>query len=178
MKQVVALFVIIFIFVFLSSCTLEGENMILIDNDQKIANEKFEEILEAIKLENHEMLISLFAKETLDSVTGFNQTITELFDYYNGEVELYDDWGGPYVETSKESDEIIQIMVSTYDVKTTEGEYRFAVKYVHKDTTNIDNIGVQSLYIIKKEDDTHLEYAYWGDGKNTPGINIAIPNAE
>lgn len=45
-----------------------------------------------------------------------------------------------------------------------------------QDTANIDNLGIHSLYIIKSEEDTDISFAYWGDGKDTPGINIGIKN--
>ena len=35
---------------------------------------------------------------------------------------------------------------------------------------------INSLYIVIKSDDTDPNYAYRGDDKNTPGINIGIKN--
>ena len=81
-------------------------------------------------------------------------------------------------ESRKENDEILQIMDSTYDVKTTKSEYRITIQYVVKDTANNDNVGIHSLYIIKTAEDITSQSAYWGDGKHTPGINIGIKNAE
>lgn len=161
----------------LCSCSLGG-NAVMTDNDQRIANEKFEEILEVIQSENKERLRTLFSKESLKEAKAFDASVNELFDYFNGKVKLYDDWGGPFVETIQEDDCILQMMESTYDVETTECEYRFAIRYIIRDTTNINNVGIQSLYIIKLEDDSNPQYAYWGDGKNTPGININIKNVE
>lgn len=146
------------------------------NNEQKIANKKFDEILEALETKDKEQLTALFSKESLRVAEEFDSSVNELFDFFEGEVESYDDWGAQEVSTSYENDEIIQIIESTYDVKTTDCEYRFAIIYIYKDTADSDNVGVKSLYVIKKEDDIDPEYAYWGDGKNTPGININVQN--
>ena len=177
MKKMSVLFLTLILELFLSACSLGGNGMIM-DNDQKIANDKFEEIIEVIQSQNSDMLTALFSKESIDNEETFNNSVEKLFEYFTGTVESYDDWGACHVETTKEDDQILQIMESTYDVKTTECEYRFAVRYIAKDTVNSDNVGVQSLYVIRMQDDIYTEYAYWGDGKYTPGINIGIPNAE
>ena len=148
------------------------------DRDQKIANDKFEKILESIQSKNEDMMISVFSKESLKKIGSLDESVNALFDYFNGTVESYDDWVGPFVETTKENDQTIQIMEATYDVKTTECTYRFAIRYLSEDTENANNIGVQSLYVIKMEDDIGPEYAYWGDGKFTSGIHIGVPNIE
>ncbi len=158
------------------SCS-KGES-VMIDNDRKIANEVFDRTIDSIQFENADILISLFSNEISRSVESIDQSISDLFDYFDGEVYSYDDWGGPCVSTLKEHNSTKQIMELTYDIKTTECEYRLAVQYVSKDTGNSDNIGIQSLYIIKKEDDVFQEYAYWGDGLFAPGIHIGIPNIE
>lgn len=150
----------------------------MVDYDRKIANKKFEELTSAIQMRDEEQLTSLFSKESVKTSVEFDKAIEELFDYFEGSVESYDDWGGLYVSTEREEDQVLQVIESSYDVITTESEYRFAIQYVTKDTLNPDQVGVRSLYVIKMEDDTDPQYAYWGDGKNTPGINIGIPNAE
>jgi len=165
--------------VLLCSCSFsEGEFDLQKSSEQKVANKKFEEILEVLQSQNGDSLYSMFSANSIKSTEGFDKTINELFKYFIGEVKSYDDWGACYVETSKENDEIIQVMESTYDVKTTAYEYRFAIRDIVINTVDSNDIGIQSLYIIKKVDDAYPEYAYWGDGKFTPGINIGIPNIE
>lgn len=170
--------IILFILIFsiaLCSCSSGGGSAI-VDNDQKKANENFEQILEAIQAKDKNALISLFSKDCIENAKDLDESILVLFKYFEGEIEEYDDWGGPYVETTKENNQIIQIMEVSYDLKTSVQDYRVAVRYVTNDTTNISNIGLQSLYIIKTVDDSNLEYAYWGDGKFAYGINIGIKN--
>lgn len=61
---------------------------------------------------------------------------------------------------------------ATYDVETTQDKYRFAMEYMLLDTADADNVGIRSLYIIRLADDTDPQFAYRGDEKYTPGINI------
>lgn len=171
MKKNILFFFLLIAMIGLCACSFENGGLIM-PSDQKKANNNFEKVLEAIEEENKDLLISLFAKETLKKVVSFDSTIDDLFDYFNGDVISYNDWGGPVVEITREDDQIIQTMDSTYDVTTTECVYRFSLRYISRDTTNTDNLGVHFLYITKLEDDTSPEHAYWGDGKDTLGINI------
>lgn len=99
-----------------------------------------------------------------------------LFDYYGGDFVSYNNWGGPGVEETREDGYRLKEFYSTYDVKTSERTYRFAMQDVTIDIVNPDNVGIRSLYVIKMEDDTDPLFAYRGDGKNTPGINMNIKN--
>ena len=161
----------------LFSCSCSWNRGIIMHDDRSIANEEFEKILQAVQIGDSDMLIELFSQKSIQNLKEFDKCVDELFEYFEGEVESYNDWGGPYVETIRENNQIFQLMESSYDVKTSECEYRFAVTYVVEDTNDSSNVGIQSIYVINSEYDTDLQYAYWGDGKNTPGINIGIPNA-
>ena len=44
--------------------------------------------------------------------------------------------------------------------------------WANEDTADADNVGIRSLYIIRLADDTDPQFAYRGDEKYTPGINI------
>ena len=61
---------------------------------------------------------------------------------------------------------------STYDVETTQDQYRFAMELILRDSADVANVGIRSLYVIRLEDDPEPQFAYRGDGEDTPGINI------
>lgn len=152
-------------------------------NDNKIANERFEKIIEAIQNQNSTALKSLFSDKVLKEAQNMDETINELFDYFQGEMLSYNDWGGAGVDSGMNDDgsgRYWKRLNSTYDVETSQGKYRFAMEFISMDTADADNGGIRSLYIIKLEDDTDPQFAYRGDGKDTPGINInkknIIPN--
>lgn len=176
MRKIAVLLLVILLGVFICSCGQKGESVIR-NRDQKMADKRFDAVLDAIHNHDKDALVLLFSKESLSEVNVSDETVAELFEYFAGEVIEYYDWGGPYVEMTKENGQVIQIVESTYDVKTTVCEYRFAMRYISKNTIAPDSVGVESLYIIKKADDVDATYAYWGDGAYTPGINIGIPNA-
>lgn len=144
-------------------------------NDKKVANEVFEKVIEAIQNQDSTTLKSLFSDKALKEAQNVDESIDELFEYFQGEMLSYNDWGGPGVESGKNDDgtgRYWKRLNSTYDVKTSQDEYRFAMEYISKDTADADNVGIRSLYVIKLEDDTDPQFAYRGDGKDTPGINI------
>lgn len=87
-----------------------------------------------------------------------------------------DDWGGPGVSDEIENGDRKKSMDLSCDVVTNVREYRFLFLDITVDDYNPDNVGIWSLYVIKKEDDTDPQMGYGGDGKYTPGINIGIKN--
>lgn len=176
MRKVAILILVLLLEVSLCSCEVKGEGM-LRSYDQRTADKQLDAILDAIHRSDEDALIALFSENSRSVLTSSNGTIVELFLYFEGDVEGYCDWGGPYVETTKENGQVIQTYESTYDVRTTACEYRFAIRYISKNTVEPNSVGIESLYVIKKAEDIDAAYAYWGDGLSTPGINIGIPNA-
>lgn len=176
MKRIMTLLLVVLLGISLCSCVLKEESMMK-NKDRRTADKQLQMIMDAIQTHDREKLLSLFTEDSYYEANKSDETVEELFDYFRGEIKELDDWGGPYVETSRENDYIIQIAESTYDIKTTVSEYRFAIRYIIQDTKNPQNIGVESLYIIRTADDTDTSYAYWGDGTFAPGIHIGIPNS-
>ena len=166
--------ILIVITLFFSSSCQQGGSMISKDTDHQKAQELIETVLKAIQDEDHQKLKSLFAQTTLNQLQSFDESVDELFYYFQGSVESFDDGAGPFVSTTKEDNLIFQLMESSFVVKTDVCEYRFAMQYITKG--HPENIGITSLYVIRTTDDKNLDYMYWGDGNFTPGIHIAISN--
>lgn len=146
-------------------------------NSRELLNNTLEEALTSIQNKDKEKLKSLFAKNALNKIENLDDSIEELFSYYEGEYTSYDDWGA-FHETGeiKYGNKITELR-STYDIVTDKGNYRATMKMISVDTNDSGNIGVWSIYFIKAENDDDLSCAYWGDKKNTPGINLDIKNA-
>ena len=166
--------ILIVITLFFSSSCQQGESMISKGTDHQKAQELIETVLKAIQDENHQKLKSLFAQTTLNQLQSFDESVDELFYYFQGSVESFDDGAGPFVSTTREDNLVFQLMESSFVVKTDVCEYRFAMQYITKG--HLENIGITSLYVIRTTDDKNLDYMYWGDGNFTPGIHIAISN--
>lgn len=170
MKRFVEFFILIFI---VSSVFLGGCNMI--KSDREIANSTLEEILEIIQNKDKETLKTKFSKIAKES-SNFEENIVQLFEYYNEEYLEYEDLGGLVVENEVDYGKQRKIIESTFEVSTNTYIYRIAIKEYVIDDFNSDNIGICSFYIIKQSEDINFDFAYWGDNKFTPGINIGIQN--
>lgn len=182
------LFVLTFVFwmLILTSCSSGGLEMSLFSgsenqlknplsgNDRSIANTQFEQILNACKTQDKNALKVLFSEKVINENPNIDKSIDELLDFFQGDVVSYNDWGGSGAYAGKNDDgsgRNWKKLYSTYDLKTNKQTYRFAMEVVVVDTASPENIGISSLYIIKAED-SDMSFAYRGDGKWTPGINI------
>lgn len=173
-KLLLALLVIM---MFFSSCSLGGLELdkkgSFFQDDRAKANNSFERVLNAIQNKDAIALKSLFSNESLKDVEDFDTIANDLFEFFQGDFVSYDDWGGTVAgDGLKEDGQEWYTIQPTYDVKTSEQEYRFAFKEFTVNEFEPDKVGIWSLYVIKKVDDTDPKCAYRGDGKWTPGINI------
>lgn len=146
----------------------------IFDDDKTAANTRIEKLLEAIKSKNGDIVKSMFSKNAIADANNIDENIFKLFNCFKGEILSYEDWGGPGVSQGNNDDGsgcIWKILRSTYDVKTSENTYRFAIKEFTTDTADPNNVGVYSIYVINAKD-TDMDVAYWGDGNWTPGLTV------
>ena len=176
MKKSLAI-VIVFLIIALGGCAGEGMFGKIMHSDEAIADKQMEEFLNA--LENHDTdgMASLFAPNALSEVDEFQKVIDELYLYYQGSYNAYNNWNATNTVTLRENGRIIKEIYGTYDVTTDEGVYRFAFRYVESDSRAAENIGLWSVYVISMDLDIDPEYAYRGDGLYSVGIQIGIPNS-
>jgi len=170
-----------FIIILFTSCSLGGSNLWdrFNDNDQKISDQKMKKILDAIKSRDKSAMKKLFSKKSIEEVKDLDGSISKLFDYFQGNFISYNDWNAVNADggiNDPGTGRSWKCLYSTFDVKTTKITYRFAIKEFIQDTADPDNVGICSLHIIKMEDDTDKQFAYRGDGKDTPGINFNVKN--
>lgn len=174
MKKITLLLVIMMVF---SSCSLGGLQLgkkgSFFQDDRAKANNSFEKLLDAIQNKDSIKLKSLFSKKALAKIKDFDALADNLFDYFQGDFVSYDDWGGAVGgDGLREDGKEWYTIQPTYDVKTSEQDYRFAFKEFTVNEFEPDKVGIWSLYVIKMADDTDPKVAYRGDGKWTPGIVI------
>ena len=175
MKKIRRLLPLITLMLLLTSCSMGDSNMrkmFFARNDKQIANEQLEALLEAIQSKNAQAVKELFSDNAWAESENMEKSILVLFDYFQGELVSYKSWAGPSVHATKNHGEYWKSYDCTYDFETTQDKYRLAMEIITVDTADTDNVGIQSLYIIRFEDDTRPNFAYWGDGEHTPGINI------
>ena len=170
MKKTLLLLPIIGLVLVLTSCSLRRN--FLMKDDSSVANDKFSELIDAIQTQDINTLKSLFSKNALKEAENLDESIRHLFDYLQGELVSYNNWGGPGVKAEMEYGDYQEVYDATYDFETAQDKYRLWIEIITVDTTDADNVGIRSLYIIRFEDDTDQNCAYRGDGAYTPGINI------
>lgn len=163
-----ALFLLIF--VIFSACA----NSSLFISDSQIINTQFNQVLAALEKGDKKALKMLFSTKAVEKSQNFDENIDLLFEYYSGVNASYEDNGPLIAEKSRDYDVERKVIEKSYDVKTDVDTYRFAISFVVVDDTEADSVGIWSLYVIKLSDDIEPDMTYWGDGKNTPGINIGI----
>lgn len=176
MKMKKLLLILLPIVMLLSSCSFGGlgvNKSSFFQDDRTMANDTLEKVLIAIQNKDTATLKSLFSVEAFKDEDDFNTKANDLFEFYQGDFVSYDDWGGAVGgEGLREDGKEWYAIQPTYDVKTSEQEYRIAFKEFTVNEFEPNKVGIWSLYIIKKSDDIDQNCAYRGDGKWTPGINI------
>lgn len=148
----------------LSSCKL-------FKSDDEIIKDNVMSFIKALENKNKEEVKSYFAKNKIKDIVNFDQSLDELFNYYQGKYMSYN-YGGS--AKYKDSDYNFRSINYQYpiDIKTDIEKYRMYFNWYIEYTTDKDMVGIWSFYIIKEKDDPNSTYSYWGDGLNTPGINI------
>ncbi len=130
-------------------------------SEDKQADARLEQVLEAIKKEDKKALKSLFSKKALEEAEDIDSRIEYLFTLIQGEVEIwerdalssYESIGG-----GKRSESI----QSWYTVTTDTYEYKFFLLDYSVDTINPDNAGLYTLRAIKAEDEK-TQFTFWQD---------------
>ena len=175
-KKFLVCFCIFTLIINLCACSADGKNMFKTKSDQDIANEKLDKVLQALENNDPAALKNLFSVNAINSSDSFESDLQLLIDYFDGKTIFYNNQCALNVSRTREDDFEKKTISSTYDVETDKQIYRIAIQDVITNTLDQNDVGINSLYIIIKSDDTDPNYAYRGDGKNTPGINIGIKN--
>ena len=172
MKKVIAS-LLAMVSLFFSGCM----NSLMYMDEAQVISRQLDSVLEFLQAGDKESFISLFSLTAINSA-GFSENVNALFDYYEGDNASYYDDQCAMSGKEREDSQVKEEIWNSYDVTTSEETYRIMIYLITRDDACPENIGIYSLYIIRMEDDTNPEYAYWGDGKDAPGIHIGIPSPE
>ena len=145
---------------------------ILRDNDEKIADQTFDKIITAIRLEDDSKIVDMFSND-IQSEADLLQSALMFFDFIHGDIVSFSSASEAGVGTDyrTENGKKRKEIQSAFCFNTTENTYYIAIKECVKDELDADNIGIVSIYIIESNNWTN-DYVYRGDGKWIPGINI------
>lgn len=176
MKKIIMLMFAMILLSFCCGCSIKklGLQSVMMDTDNKYLEGFTNTLFEALEKKDKDTLMKMFSKNARTEAKEFEASVNELFEYFDGEVIDYIE-NGRHTSDSM-GDEKYIIYDLSFDIKTDVQEYRLAMIHVREDRENEDNVGISSLYIIIKNEDTDLKYRYYGDDLNTLGINIGVKN--
>ena len=146
-----------------------------VDTDKITALERQKELLKVFQDKDKEAFRNMFSREAIEQIENFDEKTDELFDYFVGDIVSYNE-DGPVgtADSFERSGKKQKKLFQSFNVKTSVEEYRMAMYDCVMNTQEPDKIGIFSLYIVKESESPSYGFAYWGDGKETIGINIGI----
>ncbi len=139
-------------------------------SDAAQADDIFEQLVEAITGDDMQTIRNLFSENALLSAEDFDDEVTALFDFFEGNLVSFKRYG-PGSDMQKEGGFYKKEVFASYDIFTDSSAYRLAIRFCTADSQNSDNIGVTSIYITVLDDAT-TKQTYWGGEKWIPGVNI------
>ena len=150
------------------------------DNDDKKANARLEQVIEAVKNKDKDVLRSMFSKQALSESDDFDGSIDDLFAFFQGEVISWKKPSGPTVFESNDHGHKKKEVSSYYYVNTEKQEYFFLLRDYPVDTEHTNNVGLYMLLVVKAEDEEKIwdedqKILYDGDQKiSHAGIYIPL----
>lgn len=164
-KKFVVLFLLVNILL-ISSCSLGGSRteMLNRDSDDKKADARLEQVIEAIKNKDKAALKSMFSKQTLDEADNIDRSIDYIFELFQGEVKSKERKPGLIVDESNNYGHKTREVKSFYNVDTDKQKYLFFLLEYTVDTDHPDNVGLYTLRVIKAED-KETQFGFWQDMK-------------
>ena len=148
------------------------------DSDSEQADVVFQQIISLIENEDRASLQTLFSAHTMDSVENMDGQVSALFDFYEGKMTSFQRYG-PGTQTAKDNGAYYKTIYASYDVTTSEGDYRMVIYFCTVDSACDENVGLTSIYIIKAEN-SNLDFVYWGEWGTdewSPGITIEFEDS-
>ena len=131
----------------LTSCSGIGREFDLFRNDEAIADEYCEEIIDALENQDTDKLKSMFSTSALAEAENIDEGLAYVMDFFQGETTLID--GGCSTYESVDHGEKTIELDCMYWVTTDKDEYFILFVYDDVDTENPDNVGLYMLQIMK-----------------------------
>ena len=148
MQKIKIVLTILAITLLFSACN-SGDDAVLFDDGSLNADNRLEEILAAIDENDSDELENMFSKTTLSQVDNFQEQTKNLFQLFEGTVKSWERTG--FTSSSNiEDGEKNARNIAWYDVTTDKTEYVFFIIECTKDTKQPDNIGLNTLAVVKK----------------------------
>jgi len=167
MNKNIFILLVLFIVLLLSSCSFRGMRKVIVDDSDKKADARLEQILNALSDNDKDALKAMFSKQALSEANDFDENINYLFDFFKGTIKSWERTGFTAPMRTTRGKKAIEL-ISWYTVTTDKDSFSFFVIDYSIDTFNSDNVGLYALRVIKTADED-AEFTYWQD-MEIPGI--------
>lgn len=165
--------IITFIFItslFFSSCALFEENTYAFMNtDREFTDNTFAKLIDAINKKDKAKLKILFSVNTQNNVENFEDSINYLINFFREQTLEFEKTDSVGSTGKFENGKKVIELFTTYNVKSNEQKYYFAIELTKCNTVDDNNNGILSLFIINAKD-WRYNYVYHGDSE--AGIHI------
>ena len=138
------------------------------DNDAKMFDEKFEQVIEAISTKDKATLKAMFSKQAISETNDFDENLDYLCDFFQGTIKSHTRDAGPIVDEFVDHGNKIKEVKTWYSVETNKQKYLLFLLEYSSDTSNSDNVGLYTLRVIHTENEKE-QFGSWQDMK-APGI--------
>ncbi len=142
----------------------------IFDSHGDRADKVVETLLTAAQENDKELIKGLISPNVTESVseTALDIQIGGFCENFEGELTAFAETAS--VSSQRKNDSVsTSYYEGTYSVQTTEANYLLAIKLAISNTTDPDEEGIHSIYIIEEEKH-NSEFAYWGGNVWEPGI--------
>ena len=142
----------------------------LFNTDADQADEVFQAFISAVQAQDAHSLKAMFSDYAIDASENMDTQIDQLFALYTGEMTSFDRYG-PGSHSEQNGDKYLKEIYASYNIYTSEADYRMAIKFCTIDSADSDNIGIQSIYIVQRTGRNAVS-PYWGSNDWNLGINV------
>ncbi len=141
--------------------------------EREISHEIFDVLLIGLHKRDEDLIRSVYSKNVLEETDNLEESFSELWDFFQGDILSYDDFpgliesDGCYDHGNKWID-----LEGCYTINTSVRSYFITFKTRKIDTFDSGTEGLRSLYIVNDETWDGEEGVYHGDGNWTLGLII------
>lgn len=121
---------------------------VLIKTDRENAEETFSDFIEAVKNGNSGKLASLFSKNVQNNISGFNELITELLNFIEGEIVSYEQTTTPNNRKEKHNGKKSTQIFCTFIIETSSNKYYVSFSEYVVNQFDSNDVGINAFSII------------------------------
>lgn len=178
MRKLAVFVVLSFLLFGFSSCTVyreAGSNFSDMrdsstSQETELATQYMDSIVNAIETKNVQLMRSLFASNIGQKNGVLDEEILALFQFCKGKVIQCSGVVGE-ISTERVKGDVKKHVHASYNISTSEGAYRIAFKFCMKDSSDSDNEGLMSMYVVSQSE-SDMHFTYWGDYNWNDGVVI------